>query len=664
MPRLAHCAAEQEGDGVAAQPGSSRAESRSRGRAKQSSRGSVAPPRRIFGVPLERSTPQRLPAHAEAPRTQSWRRWALGQRKPRAIDLFAGCGGLSLGLERAGYSVVLSVDTDPWCLETHRHNLPGPALDLDLAEPDRMDALLCLLNGIPIELVAGGPPCQPFSRAGRAKLRSLVEEGVRSAQDERTDLWRAFLEVVERVRPPAVLLENVPDMALGDDLLLLRAMTARLEAAGYDVEARLLDAWRHGVPQHRQRLILVATRDGRPFAWPVGQKRLTLRDAIGDLPSLGNGTGELEMKARRPRTAFQRRARERMNGRGILWDHVTRRVRDDDREAFHLMKPGTRYGDLPKRLRRYRDDIFDDKYNRLSWGDLSRSITAHIAKDGYWYIHPSEHRTLTVREAARIQTFPDDFRFAGTRSHAFRQIGNAVPPALGEAVGRALLRAARRKALPESRRPARGLSAMRSRLIEWGAKDARLAPWRHPGDPWAVLAGVVLGDRVGGQDEAVRDFLVSFPRVQPGTGARIRKGASARSGTQRADYERMAAVACALAGGRRAWDRDAWVGAGRLGPAEEALVRTIGLGEERILATHAMLRVAARFAGTRVNEERRLSDGRMEIARIVGAGENAASTTAALHALGRVVCTPADPGCRRCPLTSCCASSNGMRLKQ
>src|SRR5690606_8479534 len=142
--------------------------------------------------------------------------------------------------------------------------------------------------------------------------------------------------------------------------------------------------------------------------------------------------GQVEMKAARPTTAFQRKAREKMNGHAVVWDHVTRPVRDDDREAFRLMKPGTRYGELPKHLRRYRDDIFDDKYNRLDWNGLSRSITAHIAKDGYWYIHPSELRTLTVREAARIQTFPDHFRFAGSRSHAFRQIGNAVPPALGE----------------------------------------------------------------------------------------------------------------------------------------------------------------------------------------------------------------------------------------
>ena len=120
-----------------------------------------------------------------------------------------------------------------------------------------------------------------------------------------------------------------------------------------------------------------------------------------------------------------------------VFDHITRPVRDDDVRAFELLDAETRYSDLPDELKRYRDDIFDDKYKRLDADDVSRTITAHIAKDGYWYIHPEQNRTLTVREAARIQTFPDWFRFAGPPSAAFRQIGNAVPPRLGFAVGTA-----------------------------------------------------------------------------------------------------------------------------------------------------------------------------------------------------------------------------------
>ena len=107
---------------------------------------------------------------------------------------------------------------------------------------------------------------------------------------------------------------------------------------------------------------------------------------------------------------------------------MTRAVRADDWEAYTGLQPGQTYADIPARLQRYRTDIFTDKYKRLSWEELSRTITAHIAKDGYWYIHPEQHRTLSIREAARLQTFPDWFRFAGQPSHRFAQIGNAVPP--------------------------------------------------------------------------------------------------------------------------------------------------------------------------------------------------------------------------------------------
>ena len=121
-----------------------------------------------------------------------------------------------------------------------------------------------------------------------------------------------------------------------------------------------------------------------------------------------------------------------------VYDQITRPVREDDKIAFEHMDAKTRYSDLPEELRRYRADIFDDKYKRLEENGLSRTITAHIAKDGYWYIHPRDNRTLTVREAARLQTFPDRYRFAGPPSAAFRQIGNAVPPFLGEQLGMAI----------------------------------------------------------------------------------------------------------------------------------------------------------------------------------------------------------------------------------
>ena len=160
----------------------------------------------------------------------------------------------------------------------------------------------------------------------------------------------------------------------------------------------------------------------------------------------------------------------------VVHDHVSRPVRADDFEAFKLMDGRTLYSDLPEILRRYRADIFNDKYNRLSWDDPSRTITAHLAKDGYWYIHPEQHRSLTVREAARLQTFPDTFRFAGCRSHQFQQIGNAVPPRLAQQIGSAILSSVRSDCAQPSRGAGRRSlrmrrSTFREAVLHWVETD-------------------------------------------------------------------------------------------------------------------------------------------------------------------------------------------------
>ena len=292
--------------------------------------------RREYGVRLSRSTRLELERHTDAPRRQPWRTWAEQQAAEGsiAVDLFAGAGGLSHGLEAAGYTVVLSVDHDPMAIETHLSNFPGPCLDLDLAEPDRLEDLLGLLAGLDIDLIAGGPPCQPFSRAGRSKIRDLVDRGVREALDPRRELWRAFLRVAEEVRPRAVLMENVPDMALGDDMRTVRYMAERLERLGYETDFRIIEAWRYGVPQHRQRLMFVALRDG-VFEWPKEVEPQSVRDAIGDLPRLAGTMGGRDLRYRGPKTEFQVRARAGMPDEfaGRVFDHMTRAVRDDDIKA-------------------------------------------------------------------------------------------------------------------------------------------------------------------------------------------------------------------------------------------------------------------------------------------------------------------------------------------
>ena len=448
-------------------------------------------PKRRTAVPHHRGKAVRLTRPLDSPDPvdlASIRRWVRSARRPTAVDLFAGAGGLSLGLRDAGFTVLAAADSDPWAVETHTGNLGGLGYLGDLSDPTDLIERLDAWGVRTVDLVAGGPPCQPFSRAGNSKIRSLVRSGERAIDDPRADLWRGFMRVVEHLMPRAVLIENVPELPRWDDGAVLTGFFEALREYGYDVDARVLDAYRHGVPQHRARLFIVAVRDGAAFRWPDAHSEPpTLRDAIGDLPPVPPAHREEQsLYVGEPTASLQRRLRRDLpqEDRQQITDHITRDVRPDDAKAFRLLGEGQTYRDLPAALQRYRTDIFDDKYKRLVWDDVSRSITAHIAKDGYWYIHPEQHRTLSIREAARIQTFPDSFRFAGEPSHRYRQIGNAVPPLLAEDLGRAILVSLNRR----GKRRAQEHEGMRHDLLNWHADHARRFPWRRSGlSPWQVL---------------------------------------------------------------------------------------------------------------------------------------------------------------------------------
>src|SRR5690606_4052947 len=181
-------------------------------------------------------------------------------------------------------------DHDAEALETHRHLFGGFSVDWDLGDSDRVEKVAELVAAAGVELLAGGPPCQPFSKAGRYMIRDRVRKGLRDPHDERRDLWRSFVEVVRLARPRAVLMENVPDMALDKEMFILRAMVHELEGLGYAVEERVLETRRYGVPQFRQRLILIALADGLDFEWPAEEpEQVTLCNAIGDLPEVEGG---------------------------------------------------------------------------------------------------------------------------------------------------------------------------------------------------------------------------------------------------------------------------------------------------------------------------------------------------------------------------------------
>jgi len=642
--------------------------------------GAVTTRRGHYGVKLVRGPFVRLAPHPEAcADKKAFLAYAARLRDEGAhlaADLFSGGGGLSLGLEAAGYRVVLSADRDVEAVETHRHHFGGLALDCDLADAGHVKQIADLVSAAGVELLAGGPPCQPFSKAGRSKIRHRVRHGLRDPNDERKDLWRSFLEVIHRARPPAVVMENVPDMALDREMFILRTMVHELETLGYTVEERVLDTSRYGVPQFRQRLILVALRGGAAFRWPdESPDNVTVWNAIGDLPEVkggwrpeGGADGWADYD--HPETSFQQRMREGVAAEDAarVFDHITRPVREDDEKAFQLMDAKTRYSDLPMDMRRYRADIFDDKYKRLDEDNLSRTITAHIAKDGYWYIHPRQNRTLTVREAARLQTFPDRFRFAGPPSAAFRQIGNAVPPMVGEQLGRAV-RASMDAGVPAgpTTQTVAGL------LAGWfRSPPVRLVPWLKADTRWQALAAEILLERLSYQQvRSLWPLLARWdmPAATLAAEDELREigrwlGREIRAGRV---LEAAGHLACAP---ENLDDDDAIRSIPGVNEAVADLavlaVPTSGedSSEEPVLAGRGVLRVVARFTGEDVERRNRLTDGRLGVARMIGYGDDARDAHLGLIELAASLCRPVEPGCVKCPLADLCHSSQAGEQRE
>lgn len=642
-----------------------------------------------YGVKLVRGPFVRLRPHPNAVESvEDLRSIVPSLPRPLAVDLFCGAGGLSLGLARAGYTVVLGVDNDDDALETHRAYHPGLSVRWDLADSDVVEQVGALVAELNIDLVAGGPPCQPFSRAGRSAMRDLVRRGVRPDHDLRRELWQSFLRVVSIARPPAVLMENVPDMALDRDMWILRTMVDELEELGYAVKERVVATADYGVPQHRQRLILVALADSTSYRWPEPlPTRVSVRNAIGELPPVeggwrpDNGDDPDDPVAsgwsgyEGPQTTFQRRMRvgvpvEHANR---VYDHITRPVRPDDLKAFEQMDHSTRYSDLDPDLRRYRDDIFDDKYKRLDWNGLSRTITAHIAKDGYWYIHPEQHRTLTVREAARLQTFPDMIRFAGPPSAAFRQIGNAVPPDLAIHLGRAIL-----NSVKEGRTERVATADIAAALSRWFRnREVLVLPWLRAETRWQVIQFDLLWGRIAREHIrsawAVIEPLRTVSDTLRATNASLLER-YARS-LERADrFVAVMQTAQWFHDHADALEPDAPVGrllkAPHVGPALADLAIRVCPGtsddrDEPVLVTNGVLRVASRFFGENVEEnQNRLTDGRLAVARMIGGDDASHEAHLGLIELAASICTPSTPACGHCPLAEHCdhAEQNGYQL--
>jgi DNA (cytosine-5)-methyltransferase 1 len=400
-------------------------------------------------------------------------RQVFQKQKPVVLDLFCGAGGLSLGFEMAGYSIGLGVEKEelPW--QTHRYNFGGRCHLGNISDISNPGFFIQEHGLEQVDVIIGGPPCQGFSRVGRGKIRSLLRDPV-YIHDPRNQHYKDFIRFVEALQPFYFVMENVPDMQYYADEggLLLEKALRRFQKAGYTVDWRVLQADHYGVPQTRRRLFVIGNRLGQGILWPEKTHEdspVTVWQAISDLPVVCHGHRQDEMPYR-PRCKlndYQRLMRQGADT--VLYNHQTRWHNLQDLEAFTWLPEGGKYVDLPGCYKRYRDDIFKDKYWKLFRDRPSWTIEAHIGKDTYRHIYPSRMsepeppRTISVREAARLQSFPDRFRFFGPFTRQFYQVGNAVPPLLAKAVAEAILpgvrtgMAAKREAL----RPCRMRSAER-----------------------------------------------------------------------------------------------------------------------------------------------------------------------------------------------------------
>jgi DNA (cytosine-5)-methyltransferase 1 len=594
-------------------------------------------------------------------------RAALKQKKPLAIDLFCGAGGLSLGLHEAGFNVILGVDKYQPSVETHRAQFGGASVHADLSDPEVIQKIGEALKNIDIDLVAGGPPCQPFSQAGKSKIRHLVKEGTREENDQRRELWQSFVAVVEALKPRAVLVENVPEMALGDDAIVLRQLVSELEKLGYVVHTRILAAWQYEVPQFRQRLFLVGVEAGVKFSFPdpVSEIKPKLRDAISDLPSVEAGARDLVLPYTKPRklSPFQQWYRKGVSTRDKdkIYDHIVRDVREDDLEAFRLMDHRTRYSDLPEELKRYRDDIFDDKYKRLSWEEPSRSITAHLAKDGYWYIHPEQHRCLSVREAARVQSFPDWFRFSGYPSNAYRQIGEAVPPLLGKHLGKAIFDALYNSSqssnghVPSSSNGHVSTNKVSEALRRWiknESPESMVAPWRKTQNLWSVLLGMTLFEKFS--EQQVHLLWPTFQKRWNSPEAFLAdslKEAAVRATGCGQVYSKLVSIAENLVESR---DDDNLEIPDITESQLNFAIALANLSNQRPPSV-PIARVAERVLGNG-HEKSSIGHEQLMLARLIGVDEDSLAYAGVLEIADRY-CRPSQPVCRQCPVRELCTTA-------
>lgn len=357
------------------------------------------------------------------------------------IDLFCGAGGLSEGFRQAGFHVLAGQDYDDTAGRTFAATHPeatfigGP---IQQVTPEQLLDAAGVKKG-ELDVIVGGPPCQGYS----------VYNHQRGAQDPRAGLFREYLRIVKGIQPRWLVMENVTGITSIAGGAIVREIFAEMGKLGYRVDMRRLKAEDYGVPQERRRVFFIATRTEAPILFPEathgpdGEPFVTVWDAISDLPKLKNGEGDRGdlPYALKPQNGFQAILRGDCTR---ATNHSASRLSRVNEERMRHIPPGGSWRDIPRdllpagMLKAKRSD-HTKRYGRPRKTDLACTILTKC--DVHWgaYIHPLQDRAITVREAARLQSFPDFFEFRGSRTEQYVQVGNAVPPLLGRRVAEALL---------------------------------------------------------------------------------------------------------------------------------------------------------------------------------------------------------------------------------
>lgn len=385
---------------------------------------------------------------------------------PSVLDLFSGAGGIALGYKRAGYSLIGGLDNATHALRSFEANLGAAGMLRDLRQGDFGD-VDDFLDGARPDVIVGGPSCQGFSTSG-----GLSRSTGRDQSDPRNRLFINYIDLVEHLEPSWVMFENVTGLLLYDRGRVALEIVRAFREIGYSLVPMILLAADFGVPQLRRRLVFVGNRTGASLPFPAAthgdpelwkgyslpfahlsrighgeakntESHIGFAEACSDLPAIGEASDVDELDyASGPQTAYQHLMRD---GCQKVRQHFSAPLADVDRLAATTLKPGENWrnlplSDLPPRFSRIRPYDATTVLKRLRPDLPSYTVTTkfHEATTGA-FIHPDQPRTLTIREAARLQSFPDSFVFDGPRAQVRQQIGNAVPPLLAQAVAEVML---------------------------------------------------------------------------------------------------------------------------------------------------------------------------------------------------------------------------------